>query len=88
MIVSDVFEIVWESGHIENLMASQVSWPTHGLDPWSLQPSRDEQRVNFHDTIDGKWTLVLSAKRNDIRTIRNLTRAPGGTDNLEDKLDG
>lgn len=75
--MSDEYEVVWESGYVERLTASQVSWSGRGLALFSPAPSDVPQYIHFHDTIDDKWTLVLSAKEDDIRTIRNLTRILG-----------
>lgn len=68
----DRYEVVWESGHVEQVSAHQVLWPN---------VFRGGRRVLFHTEIDGLWTLVLSAVEDDIRTVRNITddeQAPGG----------
>ena len=74
--MSDAYQIVWDSGHVETVHAEQVSWPNNYARHILKQDAPDI--VNFHDTIDGKWTLVLQARSDEIMSIRNLTRAPGG----------
>lgn len=82
------FEITWAAtGHVERIGAHQVSWPGNGRDlmaglfnPVGVKP--DVVRyVHFHGEIDGKWRLILSAREDDLRTIRNITAGesvPGG----------
>jgi len=70
------FEITWKTGHIERIQAHQVSWPNNmqnvleGLGV--ATKTRRDPRVDFHVDLDGRWTLMLSALVEDIRTIRNV----------------
>lgn len=61
----DRFEVTWLSGHVEVVEAHQVAWPG------SLQPG--PQRITFMAEIRGRWTLVLSACEDDLRTVRRIT---------------
>ena len=80
------FEITWMSGHAETIQGHQVSWPHNGHALTDLFGGVDTKadvarHVHFHGEFDGKWTLVLSAREDDIRTIRNVTAGeplPGG----------
>ncbi|GAA2630097.1 hypothetical protein [Streptomyces axinellae] len=85
-IIPQVYEITWMSGHIETVIAHQV---THSalrqavarIEGGGFATAGEGQRVKFHAEVDGKWTLQLSALEQDIRTIRNVTvgeQAPGG----------
>jgi len=64
------YEITWKTGHTERFAAHQVSWAgrTSGL----FGESCGAPRVLFHAEIEGRWTLLLSALEDDIRTIRNV----------------
>lgn len=75
---SDEYEVTWKSGHIDTFRASQISWPNAARRAgifFDADPSAPNI-VCFHDSIDGKWTLILRANEDDIEAIRNLTRAP------------
>ena len=66
-----IYEITWNSGHIERVAAHQVAWPNNGL-----RLFRDvdaPNRIELHAYIGDRWTLQLSALMDDIRTIRNVT---------------
>ncbi len=74
------YEIVWMSGHVETVLAHQVSWPKQGLflgregmrglgGEGTAAPSR----IQFHGHIDGHWLMTLSAREDDIRTMRLIT---------------
>jgi len=59
------YEIIWKSGHVETIQAHQVLCPhddflTGRPDPW----------FRFHGEFDGKWTLVLQAREEDILSVR------------------
>jgi hypothetical protein len=75
-----VYEITWESGHVETVIAHQVSWPNNLAH--MMGRSSAPQRIQFHAEVDGQWTLQLSAVEDDLRTIRNITNGesvlPGG----------
>lgn len=72
------FEITWKTGHVERIQAHQVSW--HGNSGMfdaigsALGVETRKQQdpsVVFHAELEGRWTLVLRALEEDIRTIRN-----------------
>lgn len=72
------FEITWTSGHTETIQARQVSWPQNGAGLAAFMfggetKTETVRHVHFHGEFDGKWTLVLSAREDDLRTIRNVT---------------
>lgn len=74
----DRYEIVWRSGHIETVLAHQVSWPQNGMYAFGgrvvmLTEHQGPAQVHFHAEIDGKWKLTLVADEADIQTIRLLT---------------
>ncbi|MFD6565330.1 hypothetical protein [Micromonospora profundi] len=72
------YEITWMSGHVETVPAHQVSYPHRGMaftrqviDGLPEEPGAP--RVQLHAEIDGRWQLMLSAREEDIRTMRNVT---------------
>ncbi len=72
------YEIHWMSGHVETIPAHQVSYPHRGMVlTQSLLGGLPEEvgpaRVQLHAEIDGRWQLMLSAREEDIRTMRNVT---------------
>ena len=81
-----VYEITWQSGHVENVIAHQVSHDTlrvrvAAIGEGAFATDSEGARIKFHAEVDGRWTLQLSALEADIRTIRNVTRGeqtPGG----------
>lgn len=81
-----VYEITWQSGHVETVIAHQVSHDSlrtrvAALGDGAFAADSEGARIKFHAEVDGRWTLQLSAHEADIRTIRNITRgeqAPGG----------
>lgn len=81
-----VYEITWESGHVETVIAHQVIHEAlrsrvAALGDGSFGATSEGARIKFHAEVDGRWTLQLSAHEADIRTIRNITRGeqtPGG----------
>jgi hypothetical protein len=75
------YEIVWMSGHVETVLAHNVSWPKAGLFLGLGGDPAGPPRVQFHAQIDGQWRLTLSAREEDIRTMRLTTggeQLPGG----------
>jgi hypothetical protein len=68
-----VYEITWNSGHVEKLAAHQVTWPNNSLGALAMFATKttSPERVRFHAEINGLWTLMLDAQVDDIRTIRN-----------------
>lgn len=74
------YEVTWLSGHVETVIAHQVSWPNNAVRLFTGSPA--PSRVHFHAEVDGLWTLQLSALEDDLRTIRNVTAGesllPGG----------
>jgi|GEM_PF-3584385 len=81
-----VYEITWQSGHIEKVIAHQVSHDSlrmrvSVLGDGLIGADSEGARIKFHAEIEGRWTLQLSAYEADIRTIRNITngeQTPGG----------
>ena len=86
-VAPQVYEITWQTGHVETVIAHQVSHDTlktrvSVLGDGVFGADSEGARIKFHAEVDGRWTLQLSALEEDIRTIRNITggeRAPGGT---------
>jgi hypothetical protein len=85
-IPHQVYEITWQSGHVEKVIAHQVSHDSMrvrvaALGAGVFGSDSENSRIKFHAEVDGQWTLQLSAFEADIRTIRNITsgeQAPGG----------
>lgn len=85
-VAPQVYEITWQSGHVETVVAHQVSHDTLKMRVTALTNSAfatdsEGARIRFHAEVDGHWTLQLSAYEADIRTIRNITngeQTPGG----------
>lgn len=85
-VAPQVYEITWQSGHVEKVIAHQVSHDTLrmrvvALGDGALGTDSEGARIKFHAEVDGRWTLQLSAHEADIRTIRNVTngeQTPGG----------
>lgn len=85
-IPPQVYEITWQSGHVEKVIAHQVSHDAlrmrvAAIGDGQFAADSEGARIKFHAEVDGRWTLQLSAHEADIRTIRNVTRgeqAPGG----------
>lgn len=85
----DVYEVVWKSGHIERIQAHQVIWPQDNtgligamFGGNTLTERRGDPRILFHADINGRWSLVLSAIEDDVRTVRLVTQEetiPGAT---------
>lgn len=85
--VPEQYEITWMSGHIETVLAHQVTFPHTGLAGFgggimmALTADSGAPRIRFHAEIDGHWCLTLQAREEDIRSIRLVTaaeRIPGG----------
>lgn len=81
----DVYEVTWMSGHVERVPAHQVTYPHAGLvmaaEVIGVAADSGAPRVQMHAEVDGRWTLVLSAREEDIRTLRLVTGGepvPGG----------
>ncbi|GIE46393.1 hypothetical protein [Actinoplanes lobatus] len=82
----DTYEITWMSGHIERVLAHQVSYPAAGMalmrsmGAVTVGVEGGAPRVRMRAEINGRWTLTLSAREEDIRTMRLVTepeRIPG-----------
>jgi hypothetical protein len=71
------YEITWMSGHVETIPAHQVTYPHRGLavsrSVVGMPAEGGAARVQLHAEIDGRWQLMLSAREEDIRTMRNVT---------------
>lgn len=70
----DQYEITWRTGHVESILAHQVTWPNRGFGVFGNDGGRPG-RMHFHAEIDGRWTLTLAADEEDILTIRRTTDA-------------
>ncbi|WP_416477096.1 hypothetical protein [Streptomyces sp. LKA04] len=85
-IPPQVYEVTWQSGHVERVIAHQVISGSSrvrvaALGDNSFATSSEDTRLTFHAEVDGQWVLQLSALETDIRTIRNITngeQTPGG----------
>lgn len=76
----DVYEITWMSGHIETVLAHQVTYPHRGLAMLGMgslgfREETGPPRVQIHAEVNGHWRLTLSAREEDIRTMRLVTEA-------------
>lgn len=63
------YQVIWKSGHVEEVQAHQVIWPDGGLFSAPVKNSR----VMFHGEIDGRWRLVLAVPADDVLSVRLLT---------------
>lgn len=79
------YEITWMSGHIETVLAHQVMYPHAGMalvgEMFGTAREAGAPRIRMHAEIDGQWVLTLSAREEDIRTMRLVTDGepiPGG----------
>lgn len=71
----DLYEVTWQNGHVDRIQAHQVTETGGPMAGLFSGPASTPPRIQFHGEFDGHWRLVLSAARDDIRTIRNLTHA-------------
>lgn len=73
----DVYEITWMSGHVERVLAHQVSYPHQGItfaaEYVGMAAEGGAPRVRIHAEIDGEWRLTLAAREEDIRSMRLVT---------------
>jgi len=67
------YEVIWKTGHVDRLMAHQVSWPGGASDAIFGRGTVRPERVRFHAEVDGRWTLMLDAPADEISTVRNVT---------------
>ncbi|MEV2239456.1 hypothetical protein [Micromonospora sp. NPDC049891] len=71
------YQITWMSGHVETIPAHQVTYPHRGMamtrSILDMPAEGGAPRVQLHAEIDGHWRLMLSAREEDIRTMRNVT---------------
>lgn len=71
----DTYEVIWSSGHIEEIQAHQVLMPPDemlsGL--FGGVTTKQFRGWTFHGEIDGHWRLLLSAPAEDIKSVRNVT---------------
>lgn len=69
------YEVTWTSGHVETVQAHQVLMPPDEFGLFSVATRTDRVRnVRFHGEIDGHWQLVLCAREDEIRSIRDVTQ--------------
>lgn len=71
------WEITWMSGHIETVHGHQVTYPHAGLamagSIFGGNADTGAPRILIHGEINGRWRLVLAAREEDIRTMRDVT---------------
>jgi len=73
------YEVVWMSGHVETVLAHQITWPQNGsfilagMFGSTPEAGGKASRVQFHAEVNGRWLLTLSALEEDIRSIRLVT---------------
>jgi hypothetical protein len=64
------------------LKTYEITWPSNQmLDAFVAVQTTSAKIIRMHGMIDGRWTLQLQAREEDIRTIRNVTTSepvPGG----------
>ena len=63
------FEVTWENGHVEYVMAHQCLMPMSSI----FGEQSERLRWKFHGEVDGRWGLVLAAPDEDIRSVRDVT---------------
>jgi hypothetical protein len=66
------YEITWQNGHIERVLAHQVSYPNNHRSLFGREEDV-AQIIEFHGEVNGRWLLQLRVHADDIRTVRNLT---------------
>lgn len=72
----DTYEITWENGHVEQIVAHQVAWPNNASILFG-HSTAGARLITFHAEVDGRWTLMLQAREADIRTVRNVATESG-----------
>lgn len=72
------YEIIWKSGHVEQIQAHQVLVPRPPL--FGEPPSDRDDVYTFHGEIDGQWLLILAAPAADILSVRLVIGQPATTD--------
>ncbi len=64
----------------EPVLAHAINFPTHGVNPKKDYPSSPvsdgQSHIRFYAAIGGKWRLVLSAKEEEIVSIRPILPEP------------
>lgn len=68
---ASAYEVTWMTGHVETVLAHQVTWPGNASSLFGAVATKTIERVVFHAYVNDKWTLMLDARVEDIRTIRN-----------------
>ncbi len=68
------------SNGYETIPAHQVTYPSQGLAvaglrTFGLTEQGGPARVQLHAELDGRWLLTLSAREEDIRTMRLVTHS-------------
>lgn len=67
------YEIIWKSGHVEEIACHQVMLPALSMLPlFGIETREPSRRLTLHGQIDGHWKLILDADYDDISTIRLL----------------
>jgi hypothetical protein len=69
------YEVVWASGHVEQIQAHQCLMPMTD-NPFLSALATDTKRVEyfkFHGQIDGHWILVLAARVEDVLSVRLIS---------------
>ncbi len=73
------YEVTWTNGHVEHVQGHQCLMPRPQFPLLGESGMPQVPRWSIHGEFDGHWRLVLSARDEDIRTVRNLSHetAPG-----------
>lgn len=89
------YEVTWTSGHVEKIRCHQVSYSggSAGLDVLAtigLKTQQGDRRIHLHGMIDRHWRLILSAREDDIASLRLVTAGEefaGSLFTLDDSAD-
>lgn len=86
----DTYEITWRTGHIERVLAHQISWPGQAAQMMrgyfspvaevlagvaTAAASQPRTRMHFHAEIEGHWTLTLACDEEDLLSVRLVTES-------------
>jgi hypothetical protein len=72
---AQVYEVVWRSGHVERVLAHQVTFPGAAHALMSPLFAQRPAQIHFHAEIDGRWLPTLIADEADIQTVRLITES-------------
>ncbi len=70
------YQIIWRSGHVETVMAHQVTLPQLGsfISAYfgTAETAPRASRLTVHGEVNGRWTLILDADYADVQSVRLL----------------